>query len=35
MIRYERSLGWVGDDYEVLELDDVLKENFLGFSFLD
>lgn len=27
MTRHERSLGRAGDDYEVLELDDVPKEN--------
>uniref|UniRef100_A0A8C0S7C4 RING-type E3 ubiquitin transferase n=1 Tax=Canis lupus familiaris TaxID=9615 RepID=A0A8C0S7C4_CANLF len=33
--RYERSLGRAGDDYEVLELDDVPKENSTGSSPLD
>ncbi|XP_019583547.2 E3 ubiquitin-protein ligase Praja-2 [Rhinolophus sinicus] len=35
MTRHERSLGRAGDDYEVLELDDVLKENSSGSSPLD
>ncbi|XP_006895116.1 PREDICTED: E3 ubiquitin-protein ligase Praja-2-like [Elephantulus edwardii] len=35
MTRHERSLGRAGDDYEVLELDDVPKENSSGFSPLD
>ncbi|KAM5300498.1 E3 ubiquitin-protein ligase Praja-2 [Ctenodactylus gundi] len=35
MTRHERSLGRAGDDYEVLELDDVPKENFSGSSPLD
>lgn len=30
MTRHERSLGRAGDDYEVLELDDVPKENSSG-----
>ncbi|XP_012645706.1 E3 ubiquitin-protein ligase Praja-2 [Microcebus murinus] len=33
--RHERSLGRAGDDYEVLELDDVPKENSSGSSPLD
>ncbi|XP_032191478.1 E3 ubiquitin-protein ligase Praja-2 isoform X2 [Mustela erminea] len=32
MTRHERSLGRAGDDYEVLELDDVPKENSSGSS---
>lgn len=35
MTRHERSLGRAGDDYEVLELDDVPKENSSGSSPLD
>lgn len=35
MTRHERSLGRAGDDYEVLELDDVAKENTAGSSSLD
>lgn len=35
MTRHERSLGRAGDDYEVLELDDVPKENTSGSSSLD
>ncbi|XP_066130076.1 E3 ubiquitin-protein ligase Praja-2 isoform X2 [Saccopteryx bilineata] len=35
MTRHERSLGRAGDDYEVLELDDIPKENSSGFSPLD
>ncbi|XP_008854236.1 E3 ubiquitin-protein ligase Praja-2 isoform X2 [Nannospalax galili] len=35
MTRHERSLGRAGDDYEVLELDDVPKENYSGSSSLD
>ncbi|KAM8957805.1 E3 ubiquitin-protein ligase Praja-2 isoform 2-T2 [Lycaon pictus] len=35
MTRHERSLGRAGDDYEVLELDDVPKENSTGSSPLD
>uniref|UniRef100_A0A8C5KWU2 RING-type E3 ubiquitin transferase n=1 Tax=Jaculus jaculus TaxID=51337 RepID=A0A8C5KWU2_JACJA len=35
MTRHERSLGRAGDDYEVLELDDIPKENPSGFSSLD
>uniref|UniRef100_I3MIC1 RING-type E3 ubiquitin transferase n=1 Tax=Ictidomys tridecemlineatus TaxID=43179 RepID=I3MIC1_ICTTR len=35
MTRHERSLGRAGDDYEVLELDDVPKENSSGSSALD
>ncbi|KAM9693783.1 E3 ubiquitin-protein ligase Praja-2 isoform 1-T1 [Trichechus inunguis] len=35
MTRHERSLGRAGDDYEVLELDDVPKENSSGSSSLD
>ncbi|XP_014448164.1 E3 ubiquitin-protein ligase Praja-2 [Tupaia chinensis] len=35
MTRHERSLGRAGDDYEVLELDDVSKENSSGSSQLD
>ncbi|XP_036135098.1 E3 ubiquitin-protein ligase Praja-2 [Molossus molossus] len=35
MTRHERSLGRTGDDYEVLELDDVPKENSSGSSPLD
>ncbi|XP_037658248.1 E3 ubiquitin-protein ligase Praja-2 [Choloepus didactylus] len=35
MIRHERSLGQARDDYEVLELDDVPKENCSGSSPLD
>lgn len=35
MTRHERSLGQGGDDYEVLELDDVPKENSSGSSPLD
>ncbi|ERE82551.1 E3 ubiquitin-protein ligase [Cricetulus griseus] len=35
MTRHERSLGRAGDDYEVLELDDVPKESISGSSSLD
>lgn len=35
MTRHERSLGRAGDDYEVLELDDVPKDNSSGSSPLD
>ncbi|XP_031224451.1 E3 ubiquitin-protein ligase Praja-2 isoform X2 [Mastomys coucha] len=35
MTRHERSLGRAGDDYEVLELDDVPKENSSGSNSLD
>ncbi|CAH6792006.1 E3 ubiquitin-protein ligase Praja-2 isoform X1 [Phodopus roborovskii] len=35
MTRHERSLGRAGDDYEVLELDDVPKESTSGSSSLD
>ncbi|XP_034377075.1 E3 ubiquitin-protein ligase Praja-2 isoform X2 [Arvicanthis niloticus] len=35
MTRHERSLGRAGDDYEVLELDDVPKENTSGSNSLD
>lgn len=35
MTRHERSLGRAGDDYEVLELDDVPKEHTAGSSSLD
>lgn len=35
MTRHERSLGRAGDDYEVLELDDVPKENSSGSGPLD
>ncbi|XP_064229791.1 E3 ubiquitin-protein ligase Praja-2-like [Aotus nancymaae] len=35
MTRHERSLGRAGDDYEVLELDDVPKENSSGSNPLD
>ncbi|XP_004484143.2 E3 ubiquitin-protein ligase Praja-2 [Dasypus novemcinctus] len=35
MTRHERSLGRAGDDYEVLELDDIPKENSSGSSPLD
>lgn len=35
MTRHERSLGRAGDDYEVLELDDVPKENYSGSNSLD
>ncbi|KAM6223093.1 E3 ubiquitin-protein ligase Praja-2 [Rhynchocyon petersi] len=35
MTRHERSLGRAGDDYEVLELDDVPKENCSGSNPLD
>ncbi|XP_037386606.1 E3 ubiquitin-protein ligase Praja-2 [Talpa occidentalis] len=35
MTRHERSLGRAGDDYEVLELDDVPKENSSGSSPVD
>lgn len=35
MTRHERSLGRAGDDYEVLELDDVPKENCSGSNSLD
>lgn len=33
--RHERSLGRAGDDYEVLELDDIPKENSSGSSTVD
>ncbi|XP_004841822.1 E3 ubiquitin-protein ligase Praja-2 isoform X2 [Heterocephalus glaber] len=35
LTRHERSLGRAGDDYEVLELDDVPVENSSGSSPLD
>ncbi|XP_012875822.1 PREDICTED: E3 ubiquitin-protein ligase Praja-2 isoform X2 [Dipodomys ordii] len=35
MTRHERNLGRAFDDYEVLELDDVPKENSSGSSSLD
>ncbi|XP_076995124.1 E3 ubiquitin-protein ligase Praja-2 [Tamandua tetradactyla] len=35
MTRHERSLGRAGDDYEVLELDDVPKESSSGSCPLD
>ncbi|XP_045422348.1 E3 ubiquitin-protein ligase Praja-2 [Lemur catta] len=35
LTRHERSLGRAGDDYEVLELDDVPKENSSGSGPLD
>ncbi|XP_054987195.1 E3 ubiquitin-protein ligase Praja-2 isoform X1 [Sorex araneus] len=35
MTRHERSLGRAGDDYEVLELDDVPKESSSGCSPVD
>ncbi|XP_051010392.1 E3 ubiquitin-protein ligase Praja-2 [Acomys russatus] len=35
MTRHERSLGRAGDDYEVLELDDVPKEHSSGSNSLD